>query len=65
MKIQVNIEDDHPNHSLKSITLDSDSLQLVPQLGDQITDGLTIRTVKGRTFHYGTDEITITLNCRY
>jgi len=63
MKIQVNIEDDHPNHKLKSIRLDGDSIQLVPQPGDQITDGYSTIRVNHRTFQYGKDEITITLNC--
>ena len=60
----MNIQDDHPNHRLKSWTMDG-SIQLVPLVGDQITDGQTTRTVKERIFQYGPDEITITLNCRY
>lgn len=63
MKIQVNIKDDHPNHKLKSITLDSDSIQLLPQPGDYISDGSFTVLVDQRTFQYGKDEITITLNC--
>jgi hypothetical protein len=65
MRIQVNIEDDHPHHPLKSFTLDADSIQLIPQAGDQITDGQTIRTVKGRVFQYGPGEIIVTLDCKY
>jgi hypothetical protein len=65
MRIHVNIQDDHPHHRLKSFALDSGSIQLVPHVGDQITDGQTIRTVKERVFQYGPDEITITLNCTY
>jgi hypothetical protein len=65
MRIKVNIEDDHPHRRLKSFTLDAGSIQLIPQAGDQITDGQTIRTVNGRVFQYGPEEIIVTLDCTY
>lgn len=65
MNIQLIIKDDHPTHKLNSLTLHGAQIQLIPQIGDQITDGQTTRTIKARTFQYGANEIIVTLDCRY
>jgi hypothetical protein len=64
MKIHIEIQDDNPSaYPLERFEVDQ--IQLLPQIGDQITNGLTTRHITGRVFQYGEDEITLTLICGY
>jgi len=61
MKIHVYFQDNHPFHPLEQFTLNADELQIVPQIGDVITNGQSHRTVKGREIQYGENEVTVAL----
>jgi hypothetical protein len=56
-----NSQGDEPS-PLKPITLGTGQIQLVPQIGDEITDGNHTRTVKAREFQYKENDLTIRLS---
>jgi hypothetical protein len=60
MKIHLIFQDDSSS-PLKPVILDAGQIQLVPQIGDEITDGNHTRTVKAREFQYSESDLTIRL----
>ena len=64
MNIHVKFADDSPSaYPLEPFTLESNEIHLLPQIGDQVTNGMTPRVVKGRVFQFAKTEINVTLIC--
>jgi hypothetical protein len=60
MKIHLIFQDESLS-PLKPFNLDAGQIQLVPQIGDEISDGNHIRTVKAREFQYSENDLTVRL----
>lgn len=63
MNIVIKVQSsDHPSpYPIADVVLDSSLAALVPQVDDQITNGMTVRRVTGRVFQYNDDGIVVTL----
>lgn len=66
MTIKVKIQSKTPcAYPLEPFMLQDSEANLLPQAGDEITNGQTTLEVKGRVFEYREDVILVTLLCDY
>jgi hypothetical protein len=66
MTIEVKIQSKTPCACpLEPFTLQDDHANLLPQVGDEITNGQTALEVKSRCFDYRADVVFVTLFCDY
>lgn len=65
MEINVRVQGPSTAYPIEPFSIREDQCSLLPNVGDQITNGGTTVEVKSRVFRFGSNEVNITLVCDY